>query len=182
MNGAEIADGPYRYLLQRELDPLSAHFPVTRPRRLAVVVGLNPSTANGEKDDPTSRNWTFFLARDRCTAYHAVNLYAYRTPEPAALTTAALFAGLDIVGPSNDAYLQDAITGADVVLCAWGSPKSPRPPGFAERVAVVVAAVERARRARPALEVVSLGTNKDGNPRHALYLPHTTGLRPWPPT
>lgn len=47
MSSAVIsADGRYRYILTRELEPLA------KPQRSLTWVMLNPSTADAEKDDP----------------------------------------------------------------------------------------------------------------------------------
>lgn len=159
----------YRYTLDRELAA-----GLTLPRCLLVIVGMNPSTADADKDDPTSRAWRYFGSRMGATHYRAVNLYAIRATDPGDLGRFHS-AGVDVVGPSNDAYVQDAITCADLVWCAWGSPKSPRPPRIDNRIRIVSEAIQRAR-----VRAVCLGFNADGNPKHALYLPHKSEFQPWP--
>ncbi len=44
-----------------------------------VICGLNPSTADGEKDDPTIRREMGFARRENCGALVKVNLAAFRT-------------------------------------------------------------------------------------------------------
>ncbi len=145
-------DPTYRYALRRDLVFL-------RSTRRIAIVGMNPSTADDNHEDPTSRQFAWRVREQlRGTEYTAVNLYAGSLQLE------------DPIGPSNDAYIEAALMYADVVWLAWGSPKSPRPPRFEDQINKVKQVIS-SRRIKP--EVVCLGRNKDGQPKHPLYLPHS---------
>jgi hypothetical protein len=148
-------DQRYRFVLTRAWDIL--------PSSYAMFVGLNPSTATAEVDDPTvqkcwrwSRAWGF-------GSFAMLNVYAYRARDPRALRAVE-----DPVGAGNDALLSEYARGAALVVAAWGV-------GIGDR--------ERLRRIRELLssaaDVHCLGENDDGSPRHPLYLPRDTQPRLW---
>ena len=70
------------------------------------VVGLNPSTADEERDDHTMRRVEHYARRWGYDGYEMLNLFAARTPYPAEMM-ARQRAGLDVVGPGNDAALRE---------------------------------------------------------------------------
>ena len=158
--GVEIArtadmspDGVYRYLLGRRW--------TDGPR--ATFVMLNPSTADAWGDDPTVRRCIGFARSWGMGAVQVVNLYAFRSTDPAALWRTP-----DPVGPDNDAVLVAcalAWTAAPLVA-AWGAHAKPG------RVRDVLALPGMDR-------LQALGVTKNGSPRHPLYLPATAALRPW---
>ncbi|MFD3920195.1 DUF1643 domain-containing protein [Streptomyces sp. NPDC058595] len=91
---ALISDcGRYRYRLTRTWGPGPA----------AVMVMLNPSTADGTQDDPTVRRCVTFADAWGCGGLIVVNLYAWRATKRAELKLAP-----DPVGPDNDAHLRTA--------------------------------------------------------------------------
>lgn len=143
--------GLYRYHLSRFTGINGS------PRR-AVWVMLNPSKADAAIDDPTTCALREFTIRFRCTSFDIMNLYAWRATDPKELWRAP-----DPVGPDNDRWIAETCHGADVIVCAWGS--------FGEkvRIASVLAQIPRPRYA--------LGVNKDGNPKHPLYVRRDTPLR-----
>lgn len=154
-------DERYRYLLGREW----ADGPT------AVVIMLNPSTADHQQDDPTIRRLTGengFARRWGCGALLAVNLYAWRATQPTDLWRAD-----DPVGPENDAYLYAA---ADIaastdgpIVAAWGTNAR------ADRIAAVLEL--------PGMDRLSaLTLTKGGQPAHPLYLRSDLTPRPWSPT
>lgn len=51
--------------------------------RLACFLAHNPSTAGHELEDPTTLTWNYFAKLWGCDGYTAVNLYPYRSPDPA---------------------------------------------------------------------------------------------------
>lgn len=63
------ACGRYRYELGRVWDPT---------KKLVLYCGLNPSTADGETDDPTARKWRGFATRWGFGGYVAGNLFGFR--------------------------------------------------------------------------------------------------------
>ena len=131
----------------------------------AVFIGLNPSTADAETDDPTIRRITGFARSFGHGRLTVVNLYAFRATRPRDLLDVT-----DPVGPHNESVVRAVIEMADQVIACWGCadiarrlPDSP---------------VEHLLRTRR--DVVCLGTTNDGTPRHPLYLRQETTAVPWP--
>lgn len=132
--------GNYRYTLYREWGD----------GPMAMFVGLNPSTADAELDDPTIRRCVGFAHRFGCDSLGMLNLFAYRATNPRELTKVG-----DPVGPDNDRWLRDFGITAQIRIAAWG-------------------AFPVGKRAVEVLEmlpqVLCLGKTKSGAPRHPLYL------------
>jgi hypothetical protein len=152
--GAVIV-GDYRYSLWRVWDS-------TLPR--AVFIMLNPPTANQTQDDATLRRCIGFTKSWRCGSVEVVNLYAFRSKDPAMLTQV-----VDPVGPENNTHIQQAIARASFIICAWGAYKHSR----GDRKREVLQLLE-------GKEAYCLGYTKDGLPRHPLYVPATTQLLRYP--
>jgi hypothetical protein len=131
-----------------------------------VFVGLNPSTADANTDDPTIRRMVGF-ARQHCAGWLlVVNLFAFVATKPRTLRD-ELKMGIDVVGPENDAYLRDALWHPDALaVAAWGAIHHT----LRWRVDEV---------ARLAPPLLCLGTTKAGHPRHPLYLRSGTPLVPY---
>ena len=145
----------YRYCLRRVWrDP---------PSRTVAFVLLNPSTADAVRDDPTIARCVGFAKAWGFDALAAVNLFALRATDPAALRRAA-----DPVGPHNDRYILAAAGAADMVVAAWGAHGAYL--GRAGRVAE--------RLARTQL-LWHLGLTRSGQPRHPLYMAARTVPAPW---
>ncbi len=91
-NGAIFSPcGKYRYVLWRKWEADGPYI---------MFIGLNPSTANADTDDPTIRRVVRFA---KSWGYHGVymlNLFAYVTPYPEELKKC-----LDPVG-ENDMYIK----------------------------------------------------------------------------
>lgn len=145
----------YRYRLWRSWGP--------REHRV-VFVGLNPSTADETKDDPTIRKCIGFAKRWGFGALDMVNLFAWRSTSPSGLLTAS-----DPIGPENDEAIQRACDDAHRVVWAWGRHNS----------AVRRMVTDRRTKApwlvlRRHCETGTLGRAQDGSPRHPLMLPYST--------
>ncbi|WP_262880425.1 DUF1643 domain-containing protein [Pseudomonas paralcaligenes] len=152
--------GQYRYRLTRQAEQL---FPMASS---ALFVMLNPSTADASLDDPTIRRCRGFARAWDCAGIVVANLYALRATNPADLWPHA-----DPVGPENDQHLLALADDFGDVVCAWGAHAKP------ERVERVVQILQGM-----GARLWCLGTNKDGSPRHPLYLPASQPLVPWLPT
>lgn len=148
-SGARFSDcRAYRYTLWRVWDDEGP---------MLNVIGLNPSTADENVNDPTIRRCIDFGKRWGFGGLVMTNLFAYRSTDPHGLTTVA-----DPVGPENDTTLKVQAYEAAYVIAAWGAHPL---------------AVARSEAVKPLLaryHVMCLGTTKDGAPRHPLYLPKTT--------
>lgn len=153
--------GRYRYQLQR---PATVANPTTAP---AVFCMLNPSRADAEIDDPTIRRCRGFADRWDCAGLVVVNLYALRATDPRELLRAGHAAA---VGPENDGWLRYVALHAGDIVCAWGANAG------IDRVRQAVD-IFRSARAR----MWCLGTTKDGQPRHPLYVRGDTKLVAWEP-
>ena len=132
----------YRYNLLRIWD-------AGKPR--VMFIGLNPSTADQQNDDPTlvrcmgfARDWGYGGV---CMA----NLFAWRCTDPK-----ELFMARDPVGPNNDHWLEELAKSADLIIAAWGNQGS---------------MLGRADRVRSRLSGLNyLKMNRSGQPAHPLYL------------
>lgn len=149
--------GTYRYFLRRQLVADSE-----RPRIVTFCM-LNPSTADATVDDPTIRRCMAFAERLNGTSLHVINLYALRATDPRELRTHP-----DPVGPANDRALKALSVYNGGVICAWG--RHARPERIREALALFGTA-----------QLWCLGVNKDGSPKHPLYLPGNAPLVPWIP-
>lgn len=156
-----VFDGPYRYTLGRRLSdqPDSA--------RVCVFVLLNPSFASAEEDDPTTGAVCEFARRLGCAWVRIVNAYAWKETHPMKLWQASS-AGSDIVGPWNDYFIQAACRSADAIVCGWGTHAQP------ERVQELMKLLSGHR-----VPPVALAINKDGSPKHPLYIKRTTTPVPY---
>ncbi len=135
-------DRRYRYTLWR----------VWNPRlQLLMQIGLNPSTANEIRNDPTISRGITRAYRDGYGGFLMGNLYAYVSTNPKALLEDG-----DKVGELNDAYLRLMVKMSLKQLCGWGS------------------FPEAGKRAPAVLGMLTnphcLGINADGQPKHPLYI------------
>jgi hypothetical protein len=85
-------------------------------RELAIVQ-LNPSTANGEKSDPTIGKVSKWAKQNRFGNVRFLNLFAFRAPDPDQLIGKPYEI---LVGPRNDAVSQVVLRSADTIVVAWG--------------------------------------------------------------
>ncbi len=123
-----------------------------------LFIMLNPSTADGEADDPTIRKCVGFARRQGFGGIEVVNLYAYRATDPADLKRAGY-----PIGPHNNLAINAALAHSGYAFCAWG------------------ANAKGHRRAREVYDLVvasgaapcALRVNGDGTPAHPLMLPYT---------
>ena len=80
--------GQYRYTLTRVW---------SLERGLVLFVGLNPSTADAERDDPTVRRCVGYARRWGFGGVLVANLFAYRATDPRDLLAVSY-----PIGPRND--------------------------------------------------------------------------------
>lgn len=161
-DGAELsACGQYRYRLWREWD-------ADTPR--CAFIMLNPSTADADTNDPTI---TRCIARARelgCGRLDVVNLYPLRATDPDQLLRHPSPAGPR--GKADGAIL-DAVDGARYVICAWGAHSAA--PARADEVLRLIVTLGFGN------ALYHLGLNKDGSPKHPLYLPSSARPKRWSP-
>jgi hypothetical protein len=165
-SGAEFSPcRRYRYRLWRTWE---------RSLSTCAFIGLNPSTADETRDDPTIRKCVGFARKWGFGGCEVINLFGWCSTETLGL--------LRECGPSGHARQNARIIAAVIartprVVLAWGShPRirsllAPREQDVRRRVESAAAKM-RARGRR--IEVGTLGSNADGSPRHPLYLPYST--------
>lgn len=117
------------------------------------VIGLNPSTADETKDDPTIRRCIDFAKRWGHGGLYMTNLFAFRATQPKDMKRA-----LDPIGPDNNHWLRETAGQAGLVVAAWGVNGK-----FLERDKAVASLL-------PNLYCFRL-TDSTGMPEHPLYLP-----------
>lgn len=128
-----------------------------RPSPYAMVIGLNPSTADESKDDPTIRKCVAFAKLWNCGALCMVNLFAFRATKPRDMMHQPR-----PVGNENDMWLVRCAREARVVVAAWGTHGD-----FMGRDEDVCKLLDG---------LLCLGVTRDGFPRHPLYVPYCTSL------
>jgi hypothetical protein len=144
------ADGLFRYTLERAWD---------ESKLLLLVVMLNPSTADAERNDATITRVINRAKREGFGGIIVCNLYAYRSPYPAKLME-RYASGNEVVGRENDAVIERSVERCDAVLVAWGSHKL-----AARRDCAVLELLSPL-----ADNIVMLETTKDGFPKHPLHV------------
>lgn len=146
----------YRYALWREWN---AEDP------MLMFIGLNPSTATHEADDPTIRRCKRFAKDNGYGSLAMLNLFAFRATKPADMLSAD-----DPIGLLTDQYLQEFHERAGRTVAAWGTHGSRY-----DRRDWWVSRLERigpnAKARHLGEDFWCLGTTKDGHPRHPLYVP-----------
>jgi hypothetical protein len=140
-------DQKHRYMLSRTWD---------KSKPSILFIGLNPSRADDKINDPTITRCIGFARRWGYGQLFFGNLYSFRTPYPEQLV-ANLETAYD---EQTDYHLKKMISESERVICAWGCWT------FTEK------------RVKEVLEMIPnpycLGKNKDGSPKHPLYLANTT--------
>jgi hypothetical protein len=142
-------DRKFRYNLWRSWD-------TSRP--VVTFVCLNPSTADENVDDPTVRRCINFALHWKYGGMNMMNTFALRSTDPLELTINKAAA----LGPENDNYLREIIGPVVVAWGNWG-----RLYGRSEEMRHILG------------EASCFGLTKLREPRHPLYLHHSTELIPW---
>lgn len=153
------SDGVYRYRLEREVQPDGIVF---------AFFGVNPSTADAETEDQTTKKWRGFTARNGGRRYIAGNPFAFRAREVKALASAA-----DPIGPENHRVLQGIIGEADVLVPCWGD-ENKVPPRLRYRFTAL-----KQMLADSGKPVRVFGYTSAHYPKHPLMLGYDTPLVDW---
>ena len=132
----------YRYSLSRIWD---------KQKKFVLFIGLNPSTADEEVDDPTIRRCSGYAQKWGYGGFIMVNLFAYRTTLPSNLKKVKYPVGRD-----NDKYIVKLSKKADITVAAWGNNGI-----LYRRDKQVLSLVPN---------LMCLKVNKSGQPAHPLYL------------
>lgn len=151
--GAKISKcGKFRTRLWRVWD---------KSRRTLTWIMLNPSTADGSVDDPTALKCVGFAMMWGYGAIEIINLYDYRATDPKDLEAAGWPSSENNFGEMGFSF----IFGQDV-MAAWGAKAQ------SSRVDEFLAYW-------PGVSMQCLGENRDGSPKHPLYVPYLTVPERW---
>ncbi len=108
VSGAEFSpDRIHRYSLWRIWN---------EEKEYAAFVGLNPSTADEYKNDPTVRRCINYAKDWGYGGFYMLNIFGFRSTDPKNLYKAD-----DPVGPDNDHHIQKISSGAGITIAAWGN-------------------------------------------------------------
>lgn len=150
----------HRYMLLRQWN---------ENKPLVMFIGLNPSKADKQYNDRTITRCIKFAYEWGYGGMYFANLFSYRTPYVSKVPEKYndVYKPLLSVLPEaynaeTDFWLKEMIKKSEKVICAWGSWD------FIQN------------RRRDVLSFIDtrycLGVNKDGEPKHPLYLLKTTKL------
>ncbi len=121
------------------------------------MIGLNPSTADETKDDPTIRKCVGFAKRWGYGALCMTNLFAFRATQPKNMRGDGR-----PIGNDNDRWLAACARDAGIIVAAWG---------------VNGAFMGRDEEVKKILDnLMCLRKTKDGYPEHPLYVPYEIEL------
>ncbi|KAF3766156.1 DUF1643-domain-containing protein [Cryphonectria parasitica EP155] len=161
----------YRWWLTRIWDPALA--------TLAFVM-LNPSTADAQADDPTTRRCIAFARRDGFGGICIFNLWGLRATSPVDLKKRLAATTMDGKDDSltefllADYWLRYAAGRFTHVVCAWGNV-----PGTLRHQGVQRAACLCRGLTGGAGDLLCLGCTGSGQPRHPLYVRNEQPLLPY---
>lgn len=146
--GANISDcKQYRYLLWRIWD---------KNKPAVGFIGLNPSIADDQIDDPTIRRCMNYAKEWGYGGLYMANLFAYRATNPR-----EMFKAKEPIGKNNDATLKELANKVDKIIVAWGDNGK-----FKERYKALNCLGK----------LYCLKINKSGQPAHPLYQPKNAQL------
>jgi hypothetical protein len=138
-------DRTYRYTLWRQWGCTLNNY--------VQFIGLNPSTADETKNDPTVRRCINYAKAWGYGGMCMTNLFAFRATDPADMKVA-----VNPVGPLNDSLLLAVSGGTNLVMACWGTHGA-----FQGREQAVLRLLAH----RP-LHCLKITAN--GHPSHPLYL------------
>ncbi len=162
----ETPEPLYRYTLWREVNPEASG--------ITAFIGLNPSTATEEINDPTIRRCMRF-ARDFGSRYLCMlNVFGYRATDPKVMKRVE-----DPFGPDNWYHIRRITRLADRVVAAWGTDGYWKDGGKFTQIAVN-GYMGAATMNEPKIQLQCLGKTRDGSPRHPLYIKATQPLSDYP--
>jgi hypothetical protein len=127
--------------------------------KFCAFIGLNPSTADETRDDPTIRRCIGFAKAWGYQGLYMLNLFGFRATDPKAMQAAA-----DPIGPGNDRAIAFYAERCELLVAAWGAGGV-----FQNRGAEVAAFVRQRGR-----DLHCLGLTEQRLPRHPLYMPSWT--------
>ena len=144
-------DKIYRYTLSRTWDS-------TKPT--VLFIGLNPSIADENIDDPTVTRCINFAKDWGYGTLLMANLFAYRSTYPK-----EIYLIDDPIGKDNDYYLLECVKQSDLIIACWGNNGT-----YMGREKIIKELVPN---------LYCLQKNKNGTPHHPLRLPRNINPIPF---
>jgi hypothetical protein len=144
----------YRYTLERSWNS---------GKGTVLFIGLNPSTADHLRDDPTIRRCVRFARDWGFQKLIVVNLFAYRATYPEDLMQTP-----EPVGPKNDVWIRHSYRSAQLTVACWGNHGAYLDQG------------KHIRQQLPRLHYLKM--NHSEQPAHPLYLKATATPQLWQKT
>lgn len=152
---------------------------------MLMVIGLNPSTADESQDDPTIRRCIGYAKLWGFAGIRMLNVFGYRATDPKALRQfeTEMYQNRK-VGDAADPYYRHQVMNMKAIsedadrtvleeggalLCAWGSHAVLRVNRL-DHVKMVRGALHGIERRVDQVPAACLGMNRDGNPKHPLYV------------
>lgn len=126
-----------------------------------TFIGVNPSTADETIDDQTIKKCRGFAKRNGCEAIQMLNLFAFRSRDPAKMKQHN-----SPIGPLNDAVLVEYATQSRTVVACWGDDGK-----HLDRASAVIELLDA-----EGVEVMCFGLTKKKYPRHPVMLAYSTPL------
>ena len=137
---------------KKERFSLSRIWDSKKPKVLYIM--LNPSYADDEFDDPTIRRLIFFSKKFRFGGFYVTNLFTQITPYPKELNMD------NHLKKKNLKIINELIKKSNLIVYAWGN------------------LVGEPKELMKLIESpLCFGINKNGTPKHPLYLRSDTKLR-----
>lgn len=148
----------YRYALWR-------HWNWQGHANCVMFIGLNPSTADEEKNDTTISKCIGFAKKFGYGGIYMLNLFAFRSTYPTDLIGVS-----DPIGPGNEEAFGYYRSRVGLIVAAWGSVSTKLRVGLhcSRRIGEVTQAIDRVMNC--------LGRTQDGSPRHPSRLGYATDL------
>ena len=147
LNNAGISrNGKYRYWLRRCVCEVNND-------KILLFIMLNPSTADATDNDPTIEKCIKFARRWDFGILEVVNLFALRATDPSAIRLVP-----EPIGPNNDDEIKAAVSRVNKIVCAWGNDGA-----YLNRSTDL-------RELLSSYRLHYLELNKNGEPRHPLYM------------
>lgn len=142
-NGAEFSEcRKYRYALWRKWDS---------SKSLVMFIGLNPSTANEDANDPTIRRVISIANNLGFGGVYMMNCFPYVSTNPNDLKDCSNI-------PLNDVWLERVSKACEEIVFAWGDFKIVRDKKRDKELAAMFPYAK------------ALQINKNGSPKHPLYV------------
>jgi hypothetical protein len=135
-------DRKYRYVLSRIWD---------ESKPMIMIIGLNPSTADETKNDPTITRCINFAKSWEYGGVYMLNLFAFRATLPKDMIEEE-----EPIGNENDSYINKYSKLSEKVVCAWGNDGS-----YKNRSKEILSKINN---------LYYLKLNQSGEPSHPLYL------------